>query len=137
MLLFAATIATGGAGVRLDGGHVLGWHRASTVERRSTIVKAELLPLARVESEILVVRRHKVILDADLAELYGVQTKALSQTVRRNPRRFPEDFMFRLTREEARILRSQIVTSRSEVTDIRHVSSMPLRLVHTTTTYSG
>jgi len=102
---------------------VLGWHRASTVERRSTIVKAELLPLARVESVILVVRRHRVILDADLAELYGVQTKALSQAVRRNPRRFPADFMFRLTREEARILRSQIVTSRSEVIDMRRVSS--------------
>jgi hypothetical protein len=53
------------------------------------------------------------MLDADLAALYGVQTKALVQAVKRNLSRFPADFMFRLTTEEFRILRSQIVTSSS------------------------
>ncbi len=51
------------------------------------------------------------MLDADLAELYGVATKRLNQAVRRNPTRFPADFMFQLTPEEVEILRSQIVTS--------------------------
>ena len=58
-------------------------------------------------------RGHKVMLDADLAQLYGVPTKALLQAVRRNPARFPPDFMFSLTRQEVAVLRSQIVTSRS------------------------
>lgn len=51
------------------------------------------------------------MLDFDLAEMYGTETKVLKQSVRRNKRRFPEDFMFELTREEFEILRSQIVTS--------------------------
>ncbi|MFM7430642.1 MAG: ORF6N domain-containing protein, partial [Flammeovirgaceae bacterium] len=53
-----------------------------------------------------------VILDKDLAELYGVETKVLKQAVRRNIQRFPEDFMFEVTLNEMSILRSQIVTSR-------------------------
>ena len=53
------------------------------------------------------------MIDVDLAELYGVTTKALNQQVQRNRRRFPEDFMFQLTKEEAEILKSQFVTSRS------------------------
>ncbi len=55
-------------------------------------------------------RGHKVLLDTDLAELYGVPTKALVQAVKRNSERFPDDFMFQLTAEEAALLRSQIVT---------------------------
>jgi len=62
---------------------------------------------------ILLVRGKRVMLDADLATLYGVPTKALIQAVRRNPTRFPHDFMFQLTRKEAAALRSQIVTSSS------------------------
>ena len=61
-----------------------------------------------IESVILNLRGRKVILDRDLAKLYGVETKVLNQSVKRNIRRFPEDFMFQLTKEEC--LRSQIVT---------------------------
>jgi hypothetical protein len=68
------------------------------------------LPAERVETRILTIRGHRVMIDADLAELYGVPTKALNQAVKRNADRFPEDFMFRLTTEEADSLRSQPVT---------------------------
>lgn len=61
-------------------------------------------------SRIRSIRGHKVMLDADLAVLYGVPTKALVQAVKRNGARFPDDFMFRLTEQEVRALRSQFVT---------------------------
>jgi hypothetical protein len=64
-----------------------------------------------VEKRILRIRDQRVILDKDLAELYGVETKVLKQAVKRNKDRFPDDFMFELTREEFKNLRSQIVTS--------------------------
>jgi len=70
-----------------------------------------LIPAKRIEHSILIIRDHKVMLDADLAELYGVETRVLTQAVRRNIDRFPEDFMFQLSPEEFRILRSQSVTS--------------------------
>lgn len=66
-----------------------------------------------VERKIYLIRGHKVMIDVDLAELYGVPTKVLNQQVQRNRKRFPEDFMFQLTKEEAENLRSQFVTSRS------------------------
>ena len=66
-----------------------------------------LQPL-KIESLIYEIRGHKVMLDRDLAKLYGVETKVLNQAVKRNIKRFPEDFMFQLTMEEC--LRSQIVT---------------------------
>ncbi len=72
-----------------------------------------LIPAARIESRVLLVRGEKVLLDADLAELYGVSTKALNQAVRRNIGRFPGDFMFQLTEVESDALsRSQIVTAK-------------------------
>ena len=74
-----------------------------------TLVK---LPVARVAEVILVVRDEKVILDSDLAPLYGVETRALIQAVKRNNRRFPLDFMFQLTRKEFDALRSQFVISK-------------------------
>jgi len=64
-----------------------------------------------VEKKILRIRDQEVILDQDLAELYGVETKVLKQAVKRNKNRFPDDFMFVLNREEFNNLRSQIVTS--------------------------
>src|SRR5207247_6311679 len=70
-----------------------------------------ILAAQRIERAILLVRAQKVMLDADLAVLYGVPTKVLIQAVKRNSARFPGDFMFRLTAEEAVRLRSQIVTS--------------------------
>ena len=69
-----------------------------------------LIPADRIEKTILLIRRQKVMLDADLAELYGVETRVLVQAVKRNLGRFPEDFMFQLSKEEADFLRSQIVT---------------------------
>ena len=77
---------------------------------RKTLKTASLIPVERIEQSILLVRGQKVMLDRDLARLYGVETRVLNQAVRRNIDRFPEDFMFPLTREE--IMRiSQIVIS--------------------------
>jgi len=75
--------------------------------------KAIGISVERIERSILLVRGHKVMLDYDLADLYGVPTKTLKQAVRRNIDRFPSDFMFELTHKEFTYLRSQIVTSSS------------------------
>ena len=69
------------------------------------------IPVERIERSILLLRGHKVLLDADLAALYGVETRILVQAVKRNPGRFPEDFMFQLDAEEREFLRSQSVIS--------------------------
>jgi len=69
-----------------------------------------IIPMELVEKKIYLIRGHKVMLDSDLAELYGVPVKVLNQAVKRNISRFPEDFMFQLTKEEYDFLRSQIVT---------------------------
>lgn len=71
-----------------------------------------VLTSERIERSILLIRGHKVMLDADLAELYGVETRALLQAVSRNQKRFPEDFMFQMAKEEYKLLRSQIVLSK-------------------------
>jgi hypothetical protein len=71
-----------------------------------------ILPRERIERSILLIRGHKVLLDADLAELYGVETRALLQAVSRNQKRFPKDFMFQMSKEEYELLRSQIVISK-------------------------
>jgi phage regulator Rha-like protein len=73
--------------------------------------KKSLIPVNRIEKAILLLHGQKVMLDADLAELYGVETRVLVQAVKRNLERFPEDFMFQLNEEEFVDLRSQIVTS--------------------------
>jgi ORF6N domain-containing protein len=72
---------------------------------------AEPAPVALIESRIYLIRGLKVLLDADLAALYQVETKVFNQAVRRNQERFPDDFMFQLTPKEDEALRSQIVTS--------------------------
>ena len=69
-----------------------------------------LVPVEIIEKKILLIRGEKVMLDADLAELYCVQARVLNQAVKRNIDRFPGDFMFQLSREEDDSLRSQIVT---------------------------
>ena len=66
----------------------------------STSPSSGLIPFERIDGRILLVRGQKVLLDRDLAELYGVETRILNRAVRRNSERFPEDFMFLLTREE-------------------------------------
>jgi len=67
--------------------------------------------LENIKEMIYVIRGQKVMLDSDLAKLYGVETKVLNQSIKRNSRRFPEDFMFQISHEEHESLRSQIVTS--------------------------
>ena len=73
--------------------------------------KIAIVTRERISQAILLIRGHKVMLDADLAALYGVETKVLLQSVKRNITRFPDDFMFQITKEELENWRSQIVTS--------------------------
>ncbi len=80
-----------------------------------------IVPTERIERLILLIRGHKVMLDADLAELYGVETRSLIQAVKRNLSRFPTDFMFQLSDEEAELLRSQIVISKKRRGGRRYV----------------
>ncbi len=70
-----------------------------------------MIPLQSITNSILFIRGQKVMLDADLASLYEVETKALTRAVRRNIERFPEDFMFQLTKEELENLRCHFGTS--------------------------
>ena len=76
----------------------------------NNIQKEDLLAL--VKSKIYTIRGQKVMLDFDLAQMYGVETRAMNQAVKRNIERFPEDFMFQLTKGEYEILKSQIVISK-------------------------
>ena len=84
-----------------------------------------LVPVEIIQNKIYLIRGHKVMLDRDLAELYNVPSKRLKEQVRRNLKRFPRDFMFELTWEEAESLRSQIVTlkeadsSRSQIATLK------------------
>ena len=73
----------------------------------------DLVPVERIEKSILLLRGQKIMLDATLADLYGVTTKRLNEQVKRNRNRFPEDFMFQLSFQEAAVLRAHIATSTS------------------------
>ena len=80
----------------------------------TAMAKKELQALVaeqKILNRIYVVRGEKVMLDRDLAEMYGVETKAFNQSVKRNTERFPKDFMFNLNEKEWKNLKSQIVTS--------------------------
>jgi hypothetical protein len=94
----------------------LQWH-CVTLRRKGTPRGAtpnrSLITPERVAERILYVRGHKVLLDADLARMYGVTTGALNQAVKRNGDRFPDDFMFELTAEDSEKLKSQSVISSS------------------------
>ena len=79
--------------------------------KHSNLVTNLPLPAAVIERRIYLIRGIKVMLDSDLAELYGVPTKALNLAVRRNTERFPQDFMFQLSKKEVDFLRFQIETS--------------------------
>ena len=83
--------------------------------KKPAVIPAENLPVPSemIERRIYLIRGQKVMLDADLAELYQVETRVFNQAVRRNSERFPNDFMFQLTEEEASALRSQNVTLES------------------------
>ncbi len=80
--------------------------------KRRTSEKTSLLPQETIENKIFLIRGKKVMLDEDLARLYAVTTKSINRAVKRNPARFPDDFMFRLNREENESLRYQFGTSK-------------------------
>ena len=79
-----------------------------------------LVPRTQIEQTILVIRGHRVMLDADLAELYGVSAGRLNEAIKRNEDRFPSDFMFQLTKPEFEHLKSQIAISSSRWGGRRH-----------------
>jgi hypothetical protein len=81
----------------------------------------KFIPVETIASKILFMRNEKVLLDRDLAELYGVSTKALNQAVKRNARRFPPDFMFRLTKKE----KDELVTNCDRFQPLKHSSVSP------------
>jgi hypothetical protein len=87
----------------------------------STDRKSSLIPTGRVEETILFIRSQKVILDADLAKLYGVTTKRLNQQVKRNRDRFPEDFMFQLTTEE----KAEVVANCDHLSRLKFSPALP------------
>ena len=80
-----------------------------------------LVPIELIEQKILLIRGQKIMLDRDLAKLYGVPTKVLNQAVKRNIRRFPQDFMFQLTQEE----KHKVVTTCDHLSNIRFSPSLP------------
>jgi hypothetical protein len=73
--------------------------------------KTIIVPIERIENKIFLIRGRKVMIDRDLAELYGVETRILNRAVRRNIDRFPEDFMFKLNKKEVEIWQSQFLIS--------------------------
>lgn len=82
---------------------------------------SNLVPVERIETKILLIRGQKVIMDADLASLYEVRTIALNQAVRRNRKRFPDDFMFQLNAGE----RAELITNCDRFKNLKHSSYMP------------
>lgn len=78
------------------------------------------IPDEIITNKIYLIREQKVMLDRDLAELYGVETRVLKQAVRRNAKRFPEDFMFEMTKEELEVWRSQFATSNQDKKGLRY-----------------
>ena len=81
-----------------------------------------LVPIEKIEQTILLIRGKKVILDYDLAKLFGVPTKALKQAVKRNENRFPTDFMFQLTKDE----KIEVVTNCDHLTNLKFSPSLPM-----------
>ena len=82
-----------------------------------------LIPIERIEQKIFVIRGERVMIDSDLAAIYGVETKMFTRAVKRNIDRFPGDFMFQLTVEEYETLRRQIGTSNTETLKLQDASS--------------
>jgi ORF6N domain len=80
---------------------------------KMAVASSAMARVERIERAILMLRGQRVMLDSDLAQLYGVETKVLNRAVKRNRTRFPADFMFQLTSEEAEALRCQIGTSKT------------------------
>ena len=89
-------------------GHWLGGRMEGTKEGTKGLITTDA-----IRSKVYILRGQQVMLDQDLAEIYGYQVKNLNQQVKRNLTRFPEDFMFQLTKEEVELVKSQFVTSRN------------------------
>jgi hypothetical protein len=87
-----------------------------------------IIPDELVVNKIYFLRNQKVMLDRDLAALYGIETRVLKQAVRRNFVRFPEDFMFELTKEEFENWRSQFATSNSDKMGLRYAPRYSLNM---------
>ena len=106
-------------------------HGPTPVQNEETMTRKEIkevnVPVEKITAKIYLIRGQKVMLDRDLSELYGVQTKVLKQAVRRNIKRFPSDFMFELTNEEFKDWRSQFVTSKSDKMGLRFDPSSQFR----------
>jgi len=83
--------------------------------------KKAMVPVAKIERRILLIRGEKVIVDADLAEFYGVPTKRLNEQVKRNKDRFPDDFMFQLSLEE----KSEVVANCDHLSKLKYSSFLP------------
>jgi hypothetical protein len=81
--------------------------------------KRSLLPDKLIINKIILLRDQKVLVDRDLSDLYGVDTRTLNQAVKRNIKRFPEDFMFQMSKEKFEIWRSQIVISNNDKMGLR------------------
>jgi hypothetical protein len=94
------------------------------------------MQLQVIQKKIHEVRGQKVMLDFDLAELYEVETKALNQAVKRNAKRFPIDFMFRLTSTEWGIIRSQIVTASKETMKLESITASQMKRNVSATPYA-
>lgn len=82
----------------------------------------DIIPVENINGKILLIRGHRVMIDRDLAELYGVETRRLKEQVRRNISRFPEDFMFELSLEEEILLRSQFATLKGKGKHSKYLS---------------
>jgi len=80
-----------------------------------------MIPVEKIERSIFLIRNQRVMLDRDLAYLYGAPTKVLNQAVKRNERRFPSDFMFRLPKEE----KNELVTNCDRLARLKHSSALP------------
>ena len=80
-----------------------------------------IIPIGQIEQRILLIRGQKVILDADLAMLYGVPTRILNQAVRRNLKRFPQDFMFKLSQPE----KDQVITICDHLKNLKYAKALP------------
>jgi len=91
----------------------------SAVPTKKSPSKRVTVSVQLIERRIYLIRGHKVMIDVDLAEFYEVTTKRFNQQVRRNMKRFPEDFMFQLTKKEAEALRSQFATSNTSQGGLR------------------
>ena len=90
-------------------------------DKTQSAVQQVVVPTDKIERSILLIRGQKVILDTDLAELYGVRTKVFNQAIKRNKKRFPSDFIFRLTKDE----KCEVVTNCDHLGKLKFSPTLP------------